>query len=247
MLTDADCRKATCPPDLKRRRLTDSAGLYLEVSPSGSRRWFWKFYPGGKESRLALGTYPELTLKGARLARDEARKVRAAGTNPVQQRKADIQKENTRRRPRGEPLLPVPLEGIGPEIIDSVQRFFAEPHNRQVIAELLAAGVAPVGSPPAAMAPGAAARAPLAGRSFVITGTLPSLSRDDAAARIRAAGGTVAGSVSRKTDFVVAGEAAGSKLQKAAELGITVLDEAGLLSLIEAAQPSGALGPGEAS
>ena len=165
----------------------------------------------------------------------------------VQQRKADIQKENTRRRPRGEPLLPVPLEGIGPEIIDSVQRFFAEPHNRQVIAELLAAGVAPVGSPPAAMAPGAAARAPLAGRSVVITGTLPSLSRDDAAARIRAAGGTVAGSVSRKTDFVVAGEAAGSKLQKAAELGITVLDEAGLLSLIEAAQPSGALGPGEAS
>ena len=89
MLTDADCRKATCPPDLKRRRLTDSAGLYLEVSPSGSRRWFWKFYPGGKESRLALGTYPELTLKGARLARDEARKVRAAGTNPVQQRKAE--------------------------------------------------------------------------------------------------------------------------------------------------------------
>ena len=150
-------------------------------------------------------------------------------------------------QPLHEPLLPVPLEGIGPEIIDSVQRFFAEPHNRQVIAELLAAGVAPVGSPPAAMAAGAPVVAPLAGRSFVITGTLPSLSRDDAAARIRAAGGSVAGSVSRRTDFVVAGEAAGSKLQKAAELGITVLDEAGLLSLIEAAQPSGALGPGEAS
>ena len=165
----------------------------------------------------------------------------------VQQRKAEIQKENTRRRARGEPLLPVPLEGIGPEIIDSVQRFFAEPHNRQVIAELLAAGVAPLGNPPAANAPAVAGAAPLAGRSFVITGTLPSLSRDDAAARIRAAGGTVAGSVSRKTDFVVAGEAAGSKLQKAAELGITVIDEAGLLSLIEAAQPSGAPGPGEAS
>ncbi|MEY4749711.1 MAG: hypothetical protein RIQ60_1925 [Pseudomonadota bacterium] len=89
MLTDVDCRKATCPPDLKRRRLTDAGGLYLEVSPGGSKRWFWKFYPDGKESRLALGSYPEVTLKAARLARDEARRIRADGTNPVQQRKAD--------------------------------------------------------------------------------------------------------------------------------------------------------------
>lgn len=89
MLTDADCRNATCPADLKRRRLTDAAGLYLEVSPAGSKRWFWKFYPDGKESRLALGSYPEVTLKAARAARDEARKTRQSGTNPVQQRKAD--------------------------------------------------------------------------------------------------------------------------------------------------------------
>jgi integrase len=89
MLTDADCRNASCPPDLKRRRLSDAAGLYLEVSPAGSKRWFWKFYPDGKESRLALGSYPEVSLKAARLARDAARKVRANGTNPVQQRKAD--------------------------------------------------------------------------------------------------------------------------------------------------------------
>lgn len=89
MLTDADCRNASCPPDLKRRRLSDAAGLYLEVSPAGSKRWFWKFYPDGKESRLALGSYPEVSLKAARLARDAARKVRADGTNPVQQRKAD--------------------------------------------------------------------------------------------------------------------------------------------------------------
>ena len=89
MLTDADCRNATCPPELKRRRLSDSAGLYLEVSPGGAKRWFWKFYPDGKESRLALGSYPALSLKAARAARDDARKVRQGGANPVQQRKAD--------------------------------------------------------------------------------------------------------------------------------------------------------------
>lgn len=89
MLTDADCRNAACPPELKRRRMTDSAGLYLEVSPAGSKRWFWKFYPEGKESRLALGSYPEVTLKAARAARDEARKTRQTGTNPVQKRKAE--------------------------------------------------------------------------------------------------------------------------------------------------------------
>lgn len=89
MLTDADCRNATCPPDTKRRRLTDSAGLYLEVSPAGAKRWFWKFYPAGKESRLALGSYPDVSLKAARAARDDARKTKDTGTNPVQKRKAD--------------------------------------------------------------------------------------------------------------------------------------------------------------
>lgn len=89
MLTDVDCRAATCPPDTKRLRLTDAAGLYLEVSPAGAKRWFWKFYPAGKESRLALGSYPDVSLKQARAARDDARKTKDTGTNPVQQRKAD--------------------------------------------------------------------------------------------------------------------------------------------------------------
>lgn len=89
MLTNPDCKNAVCPPELKRKRLSDGAGLYLEVSPAGAKRWFWKFYPDGKESRLALGSYPEMTLKAARLARDEARKVRQTGTNPVQARKAE--------------------------------------------------------------------------------------------------------------------------------------------------------------
>lgn len=89
MLTDVDCRNARCPQDKKRHRLTDGAGLYLEVSPSGSKRWFWKFYPQGKESRLALGRYPNLSLKAAREARDEARSTRQSGANPVQRRKVE--------------------------------------------------------------------------------------------------------------------------------------------------------------
>ena len=89
MLTDPDCKNATCPPDKKRVRKTDSGGLYLEISPAGAKRWFWKFYPDGKESRLALGSYPNVSLKEARRARDEARKTRESGTNPVQKRRAD--------------------------------------------------------------------------------------------------------------------------------------------------------------
>jgi hypothetical protein len=89
MLTDADCRHAACPDGLKRRRLTDDSGLYLEVSPAGSKRWFWKFYPDGKESRLVLGSYLDVTLKAARLARDDARRTKASGTNPVQKRRAE--------------------------------------------------------------------------------------------------------------------------------------------------------------
>ena len=89
MLTDPDCKNAKCPTEKKRERLTDGGGLYLEVSPTGAKRWFWKFYPEGKESRLALGSYPAVTLKAARNARDEARRARQSGTNPVQARKAD--------------------------------------------------------------------------------------------------------------------------------------------------------------
>lgn len=89
MLTDAQCRNATCPPDKKRDRLTDSSGLYLEVSPAGSKRWFWKTYRDGKESRLALGSYPKVGLTAARRARDVAKAQKAEGTDPIQARRAD--------------------------------------------------------------------------------------------------------------------------------------------------------------
>lgn len=88
MLTDKQCKNASCPEGKARVRLADAGGLYLEVSSSGSRRWFWKFYFDGKEKRLALGAYPDVTLKEARSARDGARKQRQLGSDPVLERQA---------------------------------------------------------------------------------------------------------------------------------------------------------------
>ncbi len=116
---------------------------------------------------------------------------------------------------------------VGPVVARAIADFFAEPHNRQVIEALRGAGIRwPEGSGPP---PG---QGRLAGKTFVLTGTLPTLSRDQAKEMIEAAGGRVSGSVSRKTDYVVVGADPGSKLAKAQELGITILDEAGLRSLI---------------
>jgi integrase len=89
MLTDAQCRNAVCPPDKARARLADSGGLYLEVAPNGSRRWFWKYRKDGKEGRMALGGYPAVPLTAARKARDVAKQTKAAGVDPVLARKVD--------------------------------------------------------------------------------------------------------------------------------------------------------------
>lgn len=89
MLTDIACKKATCPQDKPRARFTDSGGLYLEVSPAGSKRWFWKYLFSGKEKRLALGSYPGVSLKAARAARDKARDLQQGGTDPAQRRRLD--------------------------------------------------------------------------------------------------------------------------------------------------------------
>jgi DNA ligase (NAD+) len=117
---------------------------------------------------------------------------------------------------------------IGPVVARSIIAFLADPLNLELIEQLRAAGVHWPESAPAERAP-----KPLQGNTFVLTGTLPSLTRDDAAQKIEAAGGKVAGSVSKKTSYVIAGEEAGSKLAKAQELGVPVLDEAGLLDLLE--------------
>ena len=87
-LTDVVCRNSACPADKARVRLADSGGLYLEVSPNGSRRWFWKYRFAGKEKRLALGVYPAVSLKAARDAATEARKLLGAGDDPGALRKA---------------------------------------------------------------------------------------------------------------------------------------------------------------
>ncbi len=116
---------------------------------------------------------------------------------------------------------------VGPIVAQSIRTFFEQPHNREVVEQLRACGVTWEEGEPARLAP-----RPLSGKTFVITGTLPGLSRDEAKDMIEAAGGKVAGSVSKKTDFVVAGVEAGSKLLKAQELGVAVIDEAALMQLL---------------
>ena len=120
---------------------------------------------------------------------------------------------------------------IGEVIARSIHEWFRNPRNQQLIERLRAAGLNFTSATFAASP--ATSNSPIAGKTFVLTGTLPTLKREEAAARIEAAGGKVSGSVSKKTDYVVAGEEAGSKLTKAQELGIAILDEPGLLKLLE--------------
>ncbi|MGB9128013.1 MAG: NAD-dependent DNA ligase LigA [Thiobacillus sp.] len=119
------------------------------------------------------------------------------------------------------------VRDVGPIVAQSIIQFFSEPHNLGVVNKLRAAGVHWPESTGMQQSLGI-----LAGKTLVLTGTLPTLTRDVAKEKIEAAGGKVAGSVSKKTDYVVAGEEAGSKLAKAQELGVTILDEAGLLDLL---------------
>ncbi len=130
-------------------------------------------------------------------------------------------------------LLDAPLEAllevndVGPIVAESILQFFGEPHNRQVIASMQQLGVHWPEN-----AGKQAATGVLLDKTFVLTGTLPNLSRDAAQALIEAAGGKVSGSVSKKTHYVVAGSDAGSKLEKAQELGVAVINEAELLALL---------------
>lgn len=134
------------------------------------------------------------------------------------------------------------VNDVGPVVAQSLTNFFAEPHNREVVEQLRSCGIvwpesAGVNAPNAALGAEFGRMSPVAGGAFsgktvVLTGTMPTLSRDVAKDKLEAAGAKVAGSVSKKTDFVIAGSDAGSKLEKAIELGVTVLDEAQLLAML---------------
>ncbi|MFQ6334235.1 NAD-dependent DNA ligase LigA [Methylophilus sp. 3sh_L] len=121
------------------------------------------------------------------------------------------------------------VKDVGPIVAEAAYQFFQEPHNREVIAAMRDLGVhwADIEKK--------ATLTPFAGKTFVLTGTLPTLKRDQAQAMIEAAGGKVSGSVSAKTSYVVAGEEAGSKLEKAQQLNIAILDEAALFAMLQAA------------
>lgn len=123
------------------------------------------------------------------------------------------------------------LDEIGPRIAESVVEYFARPEAEHLITKLSAAGVKLTEEKRRTTA-----NLPLTGKTFVLTGTLPTLTRNDAAELIESQGGKVTSSVSKKTDYVVAGEEAGSKLDKAQKLGITVLNEAELMALLSTVQ-----------
>lgn len=137
------------------------------------------------------------------------------------------------------------VSDVGPVVAQSIADFFGERHNREVVEQLRAAGIRwkeDAGTQAADHAAGSAhlgagaASSKIAGRIFVLTGTLPSMSREEAREKIEAMGGKVAGSVSKKTDYVVAGADSGSKYDKALELGVALLDEAGLIRLLQVSQ-----------
>jgi DNA ligase (NAD+) len=148
----------------------------------------------------------------------------AADWQALEEEKESMRRENARRKRKGERTVAVPLEGIGPEIMESVDKFVHEEHNREVIGRL-ARAVEP--RAPSVARPGGDAK------TFVLTGTLAGMTRDEARALIESRGHKVAGSVSKKTDYVVAGDEAGGKLDQAKALGVEVIDEEGLRRVLE--------------
>jgi len=250
----ADIYRLTLPVLVDLERFGDKSARNLLAAIDGSRQ------PALARFLFALG----IRHVGEEVARVIASQfgsldaVLQADWEALLAQKAAVMKDNAKRRTRGEPLQPVPLEGVGPEIVASISNFLAEEHNREAIASLREQGVeprdaaaraagqgqpetagsgaAPSGS--AAVQAGedatvAAAGQVLAGQTIVITGTLNRISRDEAQELIRRLGGHASGSVSKKTAFVVAGEAAGSKLEKARALGVRVLDEDSFFRMIE--------------
>ncbi|MBN9688925.1 MAG: NAD-dependent DNA ligase LigA [Verrucomicrobia bacterium] len=124
------------------------------------------------------------------------------------------------------------LTEVGPVAANSVLEYFASAAGQKTLSRLEELGIDPIGTIPTPVAAAVPSDSPVAGKTFVLTGTLPTLSRDEASALIREAGGDVSGSVSRKTDYVLAGDSAGSKLDKARSLGVRILNEAEFRELL---------------
>jgi DNA ligase (NAD+) len=221
--TPADLYRLDVPTVAALERMAEKSATNLVQAIEGSReRTLARFI-------YALGIY-HVGEEVAKILAQHFGSVDAlieADWDALIEEKERIQKENARRRTRSQTPLEVVLPGIGPEIMRSIANFFAQAHNREVVSALLAAGVAPAKTvPPERRA------SKIAGMTFVLTGTLPNLTRDEAAARIEAAGGRVTGSVSKKTHYVVAGADPGAKYDKARELGVPVLGEQDLLELL---------------
>jgi DNA ligase (NAD+) len=137
--------------------------------------------------------------------------------------KEAVRKDNAQRKKRGEVAREVPLEGIGPELAEAIEKFVHEAHNRDVIERLSEAIEVSTAAPPAR----------LAGKTFVLTGSLAGMTRDEAREALEARGHKIAAAVSKRTDYVVAGADAGSKLDKARSLGVPVIDESELRRLLK--------------
>jgi DNA ligase (NAD+) len=136
-----------------------------------------------------------------------------------------------RRVAAEEPDALTEVMGIGPTVAAAIARWFTDEATREVLRELVDAGVVPERPVPPAAGEGAA-DGPLAGKTVVVSGTIEGFSREEAEEAVRAAGGKAAGSVSKKTDYLVAGPGAGSKLQKAQEIGVSILDADGFRALL---------------
>ena len=244
------CVNANCPEQLVRhlehfvsRGAMDMVGLGIRIGQqlieAGLVKDLADLYTLKKEDLLQLESFAEKKAENVLEAIDASRKqplsrfITALGIRGV----GEVMAEDLSRRytdldhlSRASLEELQTIEGVGPNIAAAIVDWFHKPANLKLVEKFRTAGVWPVNSHGSRSEP---VQLPLSGLTFVITGTLPTYSRDEARDLIQKSGGKVTSSVSAKTDYLLVGEEAGSKLTKAKELGVATLDEAGLLSLLE--------------